>query len=351
MPGEDAMDAYEAEIPKTWTVADGQVYEHCSPNLIIRVEWHPENQGDAAGFQAELYDKDHLLSTAFWEWQTPDIGEFIQVVKPMDAVSVLANIVDDEREEEEEIATPLESLDDYEVPVEESSHVPSTSFLERLKPILTTMWTWTTLIALWTADRLIDLMLLVQAGQRRVAPTRRIAWPKGLKERLMRRQRNICAYCGRRYSSHYFDIDHMIPVASGGSNDPSNLQVLCGPCNRRKGDQNDQEFRQRYAELVPRRRLTPPSRPLSQRQFDAVRQRTRTSTALQQRRKLRFITAREKITTGSLVGGFVAFIAVYLALGGIGLEGNFALIPAAVLGIAVGAGLWLRARITGALYM
>ena len=351
MPGEDAMDAYEAEIPKTWTVADGQVYAHCSPNLTIRVEWHPENQGDAAGFQAELYDKDHLLSTAFWEWQTPDIAEFIQVVKPMDAVSVLANIVDDEREEEGEIATPLESLDDYEVPVEESSHAPSTSFLERLKPVLTTMWTWTARIALWTADRLIDLMLLVQTGQRRIAPTKRIKWPEGLKEQLMRRQRNKCAYCGHRFTDHYFEIDHMVPATYGGSNDPSNLQVLCRPCNGRKRDQTDQDFRRRYAELVPGRCLTPPSRPVAQKQFDAVTRITEPSMALRQRRKLRFITAREKITTGSLVGGFVAFIAVYLALENLGLKGNFAAIPAAKLGLAVGAGLWLRARIIGALYM
>ena len=351
MPGEDAMDAYEAEIPKTWTVADGQIYAHCPPNLTILVEWHPESQGDAAGFQAELYDKDHLLSTAFWEWQAPDIAEFIQVVKPADALSVLADIVDDEREEEEEIVVPLESLDD-EVPVGESStHHPEQSRWERLKPVLNTTWTWTALVAKRTADRLIDLMLLVQAGQRRVAPTRRIAWPKERKEQLMRRQRNLCAYCGRRYSSHYFEIDHMDPATFGGSNDPNNLQVLCRPCNGRKRDQNDQEFRQRYAELVPRRRLTPPSPPVAQSRFDAVTRRTEPSMALRQRRKLRFITVREKITTGSLVSGLVAFIAVYLALGGIGLEGNFALIPAAILAIAVGAGLWLRARFTGALYM
>ena len=349
MPEKNAMDAYEAEVPKTWTVTDGQVYALCPPNLTIRVEWNPGSQGDAAGFQAELYDKDHLLSTAFWEWQSPDIAEFIQVVKPIDAVSVLANIVDDEREEEGKIVTPLESLDDYEVSVEESSHPPN--FLERLKPVLTTTWAWTSPVALWTADRLIDLMLLFQAGQRRVAPTKRKAWPKGLKERLMRRQRNICAYCGRRYSSHFFDIDHMNPATYGGSNDPSNLQVLCGPCNRRKGDQTDQEFRKRYAELVPMRRLTPPSRPVSQRQFDAVRQRTRTSTALQQRRKFRFTTAREKITTGSFVCGFIALAAMYLALEGLGLRGNFASIPALILGITVGAGLWLRARFAGALYM
>ena len=167
----------------------------------------------------------------------------------------------------------------------------------------------------------------------------------------MRRQRSLCAYCGRRYSSHYLDIDHMDPVAYGGSNDLSNLQVLCGPCNRRKGDQTDREFRRRYAGLVPGRRLTPPSRPVAQRQFDAVTRRTGASMALRQRRRLRYLTAREKIATGSLVCGFVAFAAAYLGLEGLGVEGNFASIPAVILGIGVGAGLWLRARTTGALYI
>ena len=58
--------------------------------------------------------------------------------------------------------------------------------------------------------------------------------------------------------------------------------------------------------------------------------------ALRQRRRLRYLTAREKIATGSLVCGFVAFAAAYLGLEGVGFEGNFASIPAAILGIALG---------------
>ena len=105
----------------------------------------------------------------------------------------------------------------------------------------------------------------------------------------MRWQRGLCAYCGRRYSAHYLDIDHMAPAAYGGSNDPSNLQVLCGPCNRRKGDQTDREFRRRYAGLVPGRRLTPPSPPASQRQFDAITRRSGASATARRRRSSRLI--------------------------------------------------------------
>ncbi len=251
-----------------------------------------------------------------------------------------------------EALTELESVDDdqHEVGEESSPYDPEHPIRNRLKPVAAKIWLWIVLIALWTADCLIHLMLLLQVGQRRIAPTRRIAWPKGLKERLMRRQRNLCAYCGRRYSSHYFDIDHMDPVTYGGSNEATNLQVLCGPCNRRKGDQNDREFRRRYAGLVPGRRLTPPSRPVAQSHFDAVTRKTGASTTVRQRRRLRFITAREKIGTGSLICGTIAFGTAYLGLDGLSVGGNLASIPAAILGVAVGAGLWLRARITGALY-
>ena len=358
------MSTYNFEVPKTWTVVDGQVYATLSADLTIWVVWKPEGQTGTAGFQAELYDRDQLVSTAFWEWTAQDTAEFIQLVKPADAVRSLAQVVEGEGEEtlllhlEPPLAATLadsftapEGIEDAEAQAGGSSSHPDRSLRERLKPALAKTWGWTKPIGLRTADGLISLMLLFQAGQRRIAPTKRRAWPKGRKEQLMRRQGNRCVYCGRRYSAHYLDIDHMDPVAYGGSNDPSNLQVLCGPCNRRKGDQTDREFRRRYSGLVPSRRLTPPSRPVSQSQFDAVTRRTGASMALRQRRRLRFITAREKITTGSAVCGVVAFAAVYLGLDGLGIQGDFIWIPGAVLGLAVGAGLWLRARTTGALYM
>jgi hypothetical protein len=46
----------------------------------------------------------------------------------------------------------------------------------------------------------------------------------------------VCARCGRveldRGAVH---LDHIVPVARGGSNAPANLQVLCAGCNLRKG--------------------------------------------------------------------------------------------------------------------
>jgi 5-methylcytosine-specific restriction endonuclease McrA len=47
-------------------------------------------------------------------------------------------------------------------------------------------------------------------------------------------QNGKCAYC--RLKLDKYQIDHIQPLSRGGSNDPSNLQLLCPPCNRAKKD-------------------------------------------------------------------------------------------------------------------
>lgn len=43
-----------------------------------------------------------------------------------------------------------------------------------------------------------------------------------------------CGYCGSTEGP--FDIDHIVPIARGGSySDPDNLICACAPCNRSKG--------------------------------------------------------------------------------------------------------------------
>lgn len=49
---------------------------------------------------------------------------------------------------------------------------------------------------------------------------------------LHRTQNGRCATCP---CTENLEIDHVHPVVLGGSSDPSNLQLLCAPCNRSKG--------------------------------------------------------------------------------------------------------------------
>lgn len=52
--------------------------------------------------------------------------------------------------------------------------------------------------------------------------------------KLMWMQNGRCAECKTEIVQS-FHLDHVVALANGGSNEESNLQLLCGPCNTRKG--------------------------------------------------------------------------------------------------------------------
>lgn len=61
------------------------------------------------------------------------------------------------------------------------------------------------------------------------------------RHRIRDRDRWTCQTCGRPGS----DVDHIVPLARGGSNDEANLQVLCVPCHQRKSAHEGVEGRLR----------------------------------------------------------------------------------------------------------
>jgi hypothetical protein len=61
---------------------------------------------------------------------------------------------------------------------------------------------------------------------------KRSAIPELVKELVWKRDEGRCCYCA---ANNELQFDHIIPVALGGSNDEANIQILCGPCNRKKG--------------------------------------------------------------------------------------------------------------------
>lgn len=63
-------------------------------------------------------------------------------------------------------------------------------------------------------------------------PSPRGAIPDDVKQYVWTRDHGRCCNCG---STVELQFDHIIPVALGGASVADNLQVLCGPCNRRKG--------------------------------------------------------------------------------------------------------------------
>lgn len=64
--------------------------------------------------------------------------------------------------------------------------------------------------------------------------------PVSLRQSIMARDGSSCVYCGCQEGP--FHIDHVIPVAKGGTDDPANLTVACAPCNLSKSDKLVEEW-------------------------------------------------------------------------------------------------------------
>ncbi len=59
---------------------------------------------------------------------------------------------------------------------------------------------------------------------------------KTIKQKLYNQQAKLCNGCKNEYLIKDFEIDHVIPKSKGGQDVYENYQLLCGHCNRRKGD-------------------------------------------------------------------------------------------------------------------
>ncbi|MGO9838526.1 MAG: HNH endonuclease [Polyangiaceae bacterium] len=66
-------------------------------------------------------------------------------------------------------------------------------------------------------------------------------WPARLRRALVFRDKGHCAICLNDISGlvsigeEGYHVDHIVPLDLGGTNDPTNLQLLCAACNLVKG--------------------------------------------------------------------------------------------------------------------
>ena len=58
--------------------------------------------------------------------------------------------------------------------------------------------------------------------------------PKSVRFDVFKRDSFKCQYCGRSAPDVILEVDHIVPVAEGGTNDPLNLVTSCRDCNRGK---------------------------------------------------------------------------------------------------------------------
>lgn len=63
----------------------------------------------------------------------------------------------------------------------------------------------------------------------------RVRGALALRDRIFRRDRGRCAYCGEVFPDEQLTVDHVEPRMRGGDQSEGNLVTACGPCNTRKG--------------------------------------------------------------------------------------------------------------------
>lgn len=72
-------------------------------------------------------------------------------------------------------------------------------------------------------------------GTRKVVCGMRVGLSKRLRFEIFKRDSFLCRYCGRGVGPDVIlEVDHVIPVVSGGTNDSINLVTACFDCNRGK---------------------------------------------------------------------------------------------------------------------
>lgn len=213
----------------------------------------------------------------------------------------------------------------------------------------------TLFILFFILDTTLDFILWWKQNKLAVKPTKRRYFSADLKRALGRDHDRRCMYCGERKLLKNLQIDHKYPVDRGGSNDPSNLQLLCRPCNPRKGVHTDEEFRARYSGLVEPVRagvpLRPPTKVIPQDRFAAVTRETQAPTAVRSHRANKYMTPRQRIHSGApVVAGVVAavwFFGFALASADSSFLAGVAVWGGIVLFVTIWVGLIFRARYTG----
>ena len=96
---------------------------------------------------------------------------------------------------------------------------------------------------------------------------KRKTFSKREKELIFNSQKGRCMYCGKKSTIHYLEMDHKTPHSKNGSDSLTNIQMLCSPCNKRKGNSKDSEFRKKY-KLGASRGAKPPSKVIPQSFFE-----------------------------------------------------------------------------------
>ncbi len=81
----------------------------------------------------------------------------------------------------------------------------------------------------------VEAKFCMDCGTKLLVRYKRAAISAKLRFEILKRDSNTCVYCGRKSPDVVLHVDHVVPVARGGTNTLSNLVTACEDCNRGKG--------------------------------------------------------------------------------------------------------------------
>lgn len=71
-----------------------------------------------------------------------------------------------------------------------------------------------------------------------------------VRKQIYRKSNGFCCLCGEFVDYEDYTVDHIVPLAKGGTNDISNLQCTCRVCNSIKTDVLPNEFMDKITEMI-----------------------------------------------------------------------------------------------------
>ena len=66
--------------------------------------------------------------------------------------------------------------------------------------------------------------------------------PRPIQFRVLKRENQVCRLCNMPVAADDIHFDHVIPWSKGGPTEESNIQLLCGSCNKAKSDKFEDQY-------------------------------------------------------------------------------------------------------------
>ena len=96
--------------------------------------------------------------------------------------------------------------------------------------------------------KIVDLETMQQVGD--IHKIKRKQFSPTERTKIYNKGKGRCAICGKFIPYDSFTVDHIVPLAKGGTNEIDNLQVACGVCNIIKQDILPEDLMNKLTEII-----------------------------------------------------------------------------------------------------